>query len=188
MAIKIVIDPGHNPQGINAGAEGFGYREQDLVYEIATRLADLLRQNGNFEVRLTRTTPTQVLGTTNATSLQERVRIANSWPADYFISLHANASVNPEANGAEVYTYADSGPAHELALSIQEALVEEMDMKDLGVKTNPALYVLRRTTMPAVLVELGFITNEQDVQKLANDPDGFARAVYDGILDYFDLD
>ncbi|MBQ7095252.1 MAG: N-acetylmuramoyl-L-alanine amidase [Clostridia bacterium] len=187
MAIKIVIDPGHNPQGINAGAEGFGYREQDLVYEVAQRLATLLRENGNFEVRLTRTTPTQVLGTSNATSLQERVRIANSWPADYFISIHANASVNPEANGAEVYTYADSGPAHELAVSIQQALVEEMDMKDLGVKTNPSLYVLRRTSMPAVLVELGFITNEQDVQKLANDPDGFAQALYNGILRYFGL-
>lgn len=187
MAIKIVIDPGHNPQGINAGAEGFGYREQDLVYEVAQRLATLLRENGNFDVRLTRTTPTQVLGTSNATSLQERVRIANSWPADYFISIHANASVNPEANGSEVYTYSDSGPAHELAISIQQALVEEMDMKDLGVKTNPSLYVLRRTTMPAVLVELGFITNEQDVQKLANDPDGFARALYNGILRYFGL-
>lgn len=187
MAIKIVIDPGHNPQGINAGAEGFGYREQDLVYEVAQRLATLLRENGNFDVRLTRNTPTEVLGTSNATSLQERVRIANSWPADYFISIHANASVNPEANGAEVYTYSDSGPAHELALSIQQALVDEMGMKDLGVKTNPALYVLRRTSMPAVLVELGFITNEEDVQKLANDPDGFAQALYNGILRYFDL-
>lgn len=187
MAIKIVLDPGHNPQGVNAGAEGFGYREQDLVYEVAQRLATLLRENGNFEVRLTRTTPTQVLGTSNATSLQERVRIANSWPADYFISIHANASVNPEANGAEVYTYSDSGPAHELAISLQQALVEEMGMKDLGVKTNPSLYVLRRTTMPAVLVELGFITNEQDVQKLANDPDGFAQALYNGILRYFGL-
>ena len=187
MAIKIVLDPGHNPQGVNAGAEGFGYREQDLVYEVAQRLATLLRENGNFDVRLTRNSPTEVLGTSNASSLQERVRIANSWPADYFISIHANASVNPEAKGAEVYTYSDSGPAHELALFLQQALVEEMGMKNLGVKTNPSLYVLRKTTMPAVLVELGFITNAEDVEKLANNPDGFAQALYNGILRYFGL-
>lgn len=182
--IKIMIDPGHNPQGINAGAEGNGYREQDLVYAVAQELAALLRENGDFDVRLTRNTPTEVLGTSNASSLRTRVDAANGWPADYFISIHANAATNPTANGTEVYTFADSGPAHELAEEIQEAIVEEMNMKDLGVKTNPSLYVLRRTAMPAVLVELGFITNAEDAEKMANDPQGFARAIYNGILDY----
>ena len=187
MAIKVVIDAGHNPQGINAGAEGQGYREQDLVYVVAQDLARLLRANGNFEVRLTRNTPDEVLGTSNATSLQERVRLANEWPADYFISIHANASTNPAVNGTEVYTYRDTGAAHELAQEIQEAIVAEMDMRDIGVKTNPSLYVLRRTTMPAVLVELGFITNAEDVRKMAENPEGFARAIYNGMLDYFEL-
>lgn len=188
MAIKVVIDAGHNPQGVNAGAEGNGLREQDITYEVSRELAELLRANGNFEVRLTRNTPTEVLGTSNATSLQQRVQIANSWPADYFISIHANASTNPEANGTEVYTYRNVGPAHELAEEIQEAIVAEMNMKDLGVKTNPSLYVLRRTTMPALLVELGFITNAADARKMSEDPEGFARAIYNGMLDYFDLE
>ena len=187
MAIKIVIDAGHNPQGVNAGAEGQGLREQDINYAVAQELAALLRADPNFEVRLTRNTPTEVLGTTNASSLQQRVQIANSWPADYFISIHANASTNPEANGTEVYTYRNTGAAHELAEDIQEAIVEEMQMKDLGVKTNPSLYVLRRTTMPAVLVELGFITNAGDARKMSENPAGFARAIYNGMLDYFDL-
>ncbi len=187
MATKIVIDPGHNPQGFNAGAEGHGYREQDLVYEVAQRLADLLRQNGNFEVKVTRNTPTETLGTSNASSLRERVQIANDWGADYFISIHANASTNPEATGTEVYTYKDSGAARDLAQSIQDAIVSEMDMKDLGVKTNPSLYVLRRTQMPAVLTELGFITNSTDAEKMASDPEGFAKAIYDGIIDYLGL-
>lgn len=187
MAIKIVVDAGHNPQGINAGAEGQGYREQDLVYVVAQELATLLRADPNFEVRLTRNTPDEVLGTSNATSLQQRVRLANEWPADYFISIHANASTNPAVNGTEVYTYSDSGPAHELAEEIQEAIVEEMNMRDIGVKTNPTLYVLRRTTMPAVLVELGFITNAEDARKMAENPQGFARAIYNGMLDYFEL-
>ncbi len=185
--VKIMIDPGHNPQGVNAGAEGNGYREQDLVYAVAQELASLLRANGNFEVRLTRNTPTEVLGTSNATSLRTRVDLANSWPADYFISIHANAATNPDANGTEVYTFADTGAAHNLAEAIQTSIVNEMDMKNLGVKTNPSLYVLRRTRMPAVLVELGFITNAADAEKMANDPEGFARAIYDGILNYLGL-
>ena len=186
MAINIVIDAGHNPQGINAGAEGNGLREQDITYTVSRELATLLEADPKFSVRLTRNTPTEVLGTSNATSLQERVRIANSWPADYFISIHANAATNPEANGTEVYTFRNSGPAHALAEEIQEAIVKELDMRDLGVKTNPSLYVLRRTAMPAVLVELGFITNEADARKMSTDPQGFARAIYNGMLDYFD--
>ncbi len=187
MAIKIVIDAGHNPQTVNAGAEGFGYREQDITYAVSQELASLLRANGNFEVRLTRPDPEVILGTTNLTSLQERVRIANEWPADYFISIHANASLNPEANGTEAYTFRNTGPAFDLAEDIVEGIVERMVTRDLGVKTNPSLYVLRRTAMPAVLVELAFISNEQDAQKMVSDPMGFARGIYNGILEYFDL-
>ena len=58
MAIKIYIDQGHNPANPNAGAEGNGLREQDIVYTIGQELAALLRENGNFEVRLSRPTPT----------------------------------------------------------------------------------------------------------------------------------
>ena len=187
MAIKIVVDAGHNPQGINAGAEGNGYREQDLVYAVAQDLATLLRADPNFEVRLTRNTPDEVLGTSNTTSLQTRVRLANEWPADYFISIHANASTNPEANGTEIYTFRSSGEAYELAQDVLESIVDIMNMRDLGVKTNPTLFVLRRTAMPAILIELGFITNTEDARKMAEDPQGFARAIYLGMLEYFGL-
>ena len=92
--IKIFIDQGHNPTNPNAGAEANGVREQDVTYEVGVRLADLLRANPNFEVRLSRNSPDEQLGTSNATSLAARVNAANSWPADYFISLHCNASTN----------------------------------------------------------------------------------------------
>ena len=105
MAIKIYIDQGHNPVNPNAGAEGQGLREQDLVYEIGVLLADLLRANGNFDVMLSRNTPDEIIGTSTSESLRIRVNEANSWPANFFISLHTNASTNPAGTGTEA-------PAH----------------------------------------------------------------------------
>ena len=83
--IKIYIDQGHNPSGFNTGAEGNGYYEQDITYEIGRRLYNLLLSNPEFEPRLSRPTPETVLGTNNSTSLVERVNQANSWGADIFI-------------------------------------------------------------------------------------------------------
>ena len=188
MAIKIFIDQGHNPEGVNAGAEGFGYREQDINYAVGTRLAELLRQDDRFEVRVSRTSPTDSLGISNATSLAARVNAANDWDADYFISIHANASTNPNLNGTEVYVYREPSVAAELAEDVLEGIVERMDTRNNGVRVNPALYVLRRTRMPAILVELGYITNAEDVRKMVDDPWGFAQGIYNGMLDYFDFD
>ena len=78
MAIKIFIDQGHNPSGPNTGAEGFGLKEQDITYQVGKELAALLRADERFEVRLSRNTPEERLGTSNATSLAARVRAAKS--------------------------------------------------------------------------------------------------------------
>ena len=185
--IKIYIDQGHNPEGVNAGAEGNGMREQDINYEVGIYLAELLRDNGNFSVRLSRPTAQTSLGTTNSTSLQARVNDANTWNADYFISIHTNAAENPAANGTEVYVYSQSSPAYRLAQDIQDSIVDTLGTKDLGVKINTSLYVLRKTSMPALLIELAFITNSEDAELLRNDRYLFAYAIYRGILDYFNL-
>ena len=89
--IKVFIDQGHNPTNPNAGAEGSGLREQDLVYEIGIRLAELLNSDSEFDARLSRNSPSEILGETTAQSLRARTDAANSWGADIFISLHANA-------------------------------------------------------------------------------------------------
>ncbi len=183
---KIFIDQGHNPEGVNAGAEGNGMREQDINYEVGQYLAELLRENGEFEVMLSRPTPESSLGSTNAQSLSERVRMANEWGADYFISIHSNASENPDANGSEVYVYSLGTPAAEMADDILDQIVDRLGTRDLGVKANPSLYVLRRTDMPALLIELAFITNTEDAELLRNNRYQFAYAIYRGILDYFD--
>ena len=90
MAIKIFIDQGHNPGNINAGAQGFGMREEDITYNVGRYLADILNNDSRFEARLSRNSPTEVLGTSNTTSLAARVNAANSWPANYFLSIHVN--------------------------------------------------------------------------------------------------
>lgn len=187
MAIKIFIDQGHNPSGPNAGAEGNGLREQDITYNVGIYLADILRKDYRFEVRTSRTTPTESLGTTNATSLAERVNRANSWPADYFLSIHTNANDNPAINGSEMYVFRENSQAYFVAQHILNSIVRRLYTRDNGVRVNPSLYVLRRTTMPAVLLELAYITNPADAQKLANDQYQFAYAIYEGLLSYFGM-
>ena len=176
MAIKIFVDQGHNPSGPNTGAEGSGLLEQDVTYAVGVYLADLLRADPRFEVRLSRSTPEEILGTSNATSLAERVRLANEWPADYFISIHCNANTNPAVNGTEVYVYQENTQAYWLAQHVLAGIV------------RPSLYVLRRTQMPAILVELAYLTNTSDAMKLENDPFGFAQGIYNGLLSYFDFE
>ncbi len=184
MAIKIYIDQGHNPVNPNAGAEGNGLREQDLVYRIGQELATLLRQNGNFDVRLSRPTQSTQIGTSNNTSLRLRVQDANSWGADYFISLHTNASENASATGSEAFAYARGTPAFRLGEDILAGLEASTGLRNRGMKVRPGLYVLKKTAMPAVLVELGFITNRRDAYLMRDRPDLFARGIYNGILEF----
>ncbi len=82
MPIRIFIDQGHNPSGPNTGAVGNGLAEQDVNYEVGIYLARLLNDDPRFIARLSRPTPETILGTSNSTSLQARVSMANSWPAD----------------------------------------------------------------------------------------------------------
>lgn len=187
MAIKIFIDQGHNPGYINAGAQGFGMREDEITYNVGTYLADMLRADSRFEVRTSRNTPDESLGFSNTSSLNERVTMANSWPADYFISIHANASTNPQQNGSEVYVYAPFTEPYYLAQHVLLGIVNYVGTRDNEVRLNPSLYVLRRTEMPSILVELGYITNYEDAQKLANNQYDFAYGIYRGLLEYFGL-
>ena len=185
MPIRIFIDQGHNPQGVNAGAEGFGLREQDINYAVGMELARLLNSDPRFTARVSRTTPTESLGTSNATSLQQRVYLANSWPADYFVSIHCNANTNPAVNGTEVYVHQQNTQAYWLAQHVLNGVVDAVGTRDNGVRINPSLYVLRRTAMPAILVELAYLTNGTDALKLRDEQPAFAQGIYNGLLSYF---
>ena len=184
--IKIYLDQGHNPRDYNTGAEGNGFYEQDITYEVGILLNDLLMANGNFNVRLSRPTRDTVLGTNNSTSLSERVRQANEWGADVFISLHTNAALNRNASGSEALIYSNrSRVSYELADDILKNLNLVTGLRNRGIIERPGLYVLRFTRMPAVLVEMGFITNSYDAELMAYSPQLFAEGIYRGIVEYY---
>ena len=149
MAVKIFIDAGHG--GPNPGAVGNGVIEQDVNLSVATQLADDLRAMG-YDVREYRTTPDENVISPVAADLRKRAAEANDWGADYFISIHTNSSTNPAANGIETYVYRLHSTA---ALGI----------KDNGVR-QANFSVLRNTNMPAVLVELGYLSNPTEALNL----------------------
>ena len=184
MAIKFYIDQGHNPQNPNAGAEGNGLREQDIVFPIGIELAALLNADPRFEARLSRPTPDTSIGTSNSSSLRLRVQDANSWGADYFISLHTNAAESSAASGSEGFAFSRPSAAFSLGTDILEGLSAATGLRNRGMKVRTNLYVLRKTVMPAVLIELGFITNRSDAFLMRDEPELFARGIYNGIVNY----
>lgn len=188
MPIRIFIDQGHNPGTINAGAYANGLYEQEITYNVGIYLAGLLSANPNFDVRVSRPLPTSVVGYDTPSSLAMRVNMANSWPADYFISIHANYNPNPAINGSEIYVYRQPSEAYSMAEGVLQTMVDYVGTKYNQVRVNPTLYVLRKTTMPALLIELGYLTNPSDAEKLRNDQFAFAYGIYIGLLRYFGLD
>lgn len=189
MPTKIFVDQGHNPTGShNIGAQGNGLYEQDITYTVGKYLEDLLSKDPRFEVKVSRPTPTTVLGTNNKTSLALRVKAANSWGANYFISIHVNANTDPNINGTECYVYSENSKSYYLAKQILNSIVSRLKTKDNGVRVRPSLYVLRYTDMPSVLVELAYISNYADSLKLKNNQYEFAVAIYQGLLSYLKID
>lgn len=184
MAIRVYVDQGHNPGNINAGASGNGLVESEITYRVGIYLAHYLQENPAFEVMVARLLPETVIGIDANSSLRERVFQANSWPADFFISIHVNFNPNPFIQGSEVYVYREGSQAWNLAHAVLDSIVREVGTKNNQVRVNPGLYVLRNTTMPAILVELGYLSNMEDAQKLKNDQLQFAYAIYQGLLYY----
>ena len=184
--IRIYIDQGHNPTPHhNNGAEGNGLVEQDLTYDIGLRLAELLREDGRFEVCLSRPTAETVLGDDLSSSLKARVDGAAEFRADFFISLHVNAYTEDTANGIEVFAPDGDDVSYAFGDFLLEGMVDATALRDRGMKWSADLYVLRHTDMPAALLEMGFISHAGDAALLADHPEWLADGIYDGITAYF---
>lgn len=182
---KIFIDAGHNYSKYDTGAQGNGLKEQNVTFEIGIRLKKLLSDVG-FNVKISRETKETNLGTTLNSSLAKRVSLAESFKADYFISLHCNAAEAKSANGTETYIYSNSSKSKPLAALINNNICKDLGTFNRGVKENPSLYVLRKTSMPSMLVETGFITNAKDAEKLKK-YDAYAKSICESICGYFGI-
>jgi N-acetylmuramoyl-L-alanine amidase len=111
---------------------------------------------------------------------------ANGWGGDLFQYFHNNTAANSTASGSEALVYSlDSEVSTAVAEDILTELNRETGLRNRGVIERPGLYVLRRTNMPAVLVEMGFISNPEEAELMANSPNLFALGIYRGILNYY---
>ncbi|MEA5627222.1 N-acetylmuramoyl-L-alanine amidase [Nostoc sp. UHCC 0251] len=173
--VVVLIDPGHG--GKDPGAVGLrGLREKDILLPISKRIAQVLQQNG-VQVVMTRDSDYFV-------TLPGRVQLAERANADIFVSIHANA-VGPgrsDVNGLETYYY-DSGLG--LARTVHNSILQSINVKDRGVR-RARFFVLRKSSMPSILVETGYLTGRDDNAKLRTSAyqNQMADAIARGILQY----
>ncbi len=174
---KIAIDAGHG--GADPGAVYQGRQEKDDNLKLALAVGERLQNNG-LDVYYTRTediyqTPYQ------------KAMAANESEADFLVSLHRNSSEYPnQYTGVETLIYDKNGEKAEIAEDINEEL-ENIGFRNNGVKIRPGLVILRRSKMPAVLVESGFINSEEDNRLFDEEFDRIADGIADAILKNFSL-
>lgn len=170
---KIALDAGHG--GSDPGAVYKGRQEKEDTLDLTLAVGDILKKNG-IDVYYTRTTDEYETPFKKATD-------ANNSGADLFVSIHRNSSENPnQYSGVETLVYSDTGLKAEVARNINNQL-EDAGFKNLGVDERKNLVVLKRTKMPAVLVEAGFINNDKDNYLFDEEFDSIAQAIADGILE-----
>ncbi|KGE19538.1 N-acetylmuramoyl-L-alanine amidase family protein [Paenibacillus wynnii] len=176
----VVIDPGHG--GSDPGTTSITNKhEKNFNLALALKVQAILLQEPEIEVVMTRETdvyPTR----------SERVKLANDLNADVFVSIHGNSvRSSPQTTGTETFYY-QRASSEELANIVHKHLVQAMGLKDRGVK-NGNLQVVRETKMPAVLLELGFLSNKLDEEVMMSESvqTKAAQAIVDGIKEYLRL-
>lgn len=173
MAYKIMVDAGHG--GYDGGASYNGRLEKDDTLRLALAVGEILSEMG-YDVEYTRTTDVY-------DSPVQKARIGNDSNADLFVSIHRNSSPNPNTyNGVQTLVYEDTGLKATLARSVNNEL-EKVGYRNINVVERPNLAVLRRTKMPAILIETGFINNDEDNARFDNQFSETAMAIATGIDD-----
>lgn len=171
----IVLDPGHG--GYDPGAMRNNVMEKNITMSIAKLIEKNLKAQG-ATVIMTRTDDKFV-------SLEDRVILSNNKKPDIFVSVHINSSENATAHGIETHYFKDD--SLELAKSIHQAMTTEIEETNRGILKS-RFYVIRHTNQPSVLLELGFISNddERNLLLLPQQQEKFAKAIADGINNYFE--
>lgn len=175
--LRIFINPGHD-MDLDPGACANGIREVDIALAIGEKVKKTMEVIGY---------PCQLIQSDNLNGETEGkpnvCATANNSGADIFISIHCNSAANISAKGTETLVYSTGGKAELLAKCIQTQIVNSLGTVDRDIKERPDLCVLRETTMPAVLVETAFISNQEDAYKLMYRIEEFANAISRGITD-----
>ncbi len=183
----IVLDPGHGGSDPGAIGPAAQVMEKDVTLAISLKVKDLLTKAGS-NVILTRSDDRDVFGpnASGADELGARAAIGNRNNADVFIDIHANSFRDPSVGGTATYYYGSSSYSRLLAQSVQSAVTASDGLSDRGVYTAN-FYVLRRTLMPAVLLETAFLTNPSE-EALLNNPQfqqKVAQGIVNGITNFF---
>lgn len=169
--IRVCIDPGHG--GSDPGAVNGERYEKKATLAIAKKVGTMLTEKG-YLVRFTRNSDKYL-------SLAKRCEIANNFDADCFVSIHLNAAENKKAQGFETWRYQTVGnTTKSLAANVQKELIGATGAVDRGVKQTTAFYVLKKTKAPAILVECGFISNDEECKKLFSS--SYQNKVANGIV------
>lgn len=180
--LKVCIDPGHGPGNANKSPDG-GYYEYEFAYDVGTRVRDLLAARG-VSVVMTR-------DINGYPSLAERCKISNEAKVDAFVSIHSNAAGNGgwyNASGLELYT--SEGPATAPRNVLAAKLLDAFRAAGVKLRTAPSRYypytVLTDTNAPAVLIEYGFHTSQNDVSLLKDSAyrAKLAKATADGVCKF----
>lgn len=182
----ITLDAGHG--GSDPGAIGSdGTKEKNITLPITKMLKEILEDKG-AKVYMTRTTDVDVFGpnASDAEELQARVNVGEKYNSDMFVSLHINSSVNKNIGGFSTYYYPKTDNDLRLAKNIQNKLAANFGVDDLGVR-QANFYVIKRISMPAVLVEMCFISNEKELTLMKGQwfQKKTARLIAEGIEKYF---
>lgn len=183
--LTVVIDPGHGGHDSGAVAED-KTTEKSLNLRLAPRVESMLRARG-YNVIMTRSTDEFI-------ALSERAAMANRNNADIFVSIHFNSAGSASAYGIEVLYASENdverkknaGDQTLLAREVLNAVLRETGANNRGIKNRPDLAVLKRTNMTACLIEGGFMSNPNELQKLKSDNylDKLANGIVTGIENY----
>lgn len=187
----IVIDPGHG--GPDGGAEGTdGTHEKGISLEVAKKLRDLLQQSGAM-VYLTREedkdladAETSGLSKRKSEDIRKRLQFIHDKEADFFVTIHLNAIPSPRWHGAQTFYYPKFPESKHLAKMIQAEMVRNLENTNREALSINGIYLLENAEVPGSLVEIGFLSNEQERELLKQESyqRQMAGSIYEGILRY----
>lgn len=173
---KVVLDAGHG--GYDHGAIYGGYNEKDIVLDITRKVESYLKEAG-IAAYLTRTEDRFI-------SLAERVEVSNSIGPEIFVSIHANALItNPKLSGLQTYYYSNNG--YKLATFTHKQMLKDVGMEDSKIR-KANFWVCKYTQAPSILIETGFMTNDDERKKLTRESyqDDLAKSIAKGIIEYLE--